>query len=198
MPKDTRPKDASRLWFLGFRGRNVIFHRLIFGTSERYSNTLQPPGFSLFPVSSNMKQVSTSSVQSTTGTSDLDGTTVTSTQTRTSEDSRTVRTSTAPVGTRSKSTSQTSTTVSRTEATTPLGGPTSFLDNSNKVTGVQDILQRMRNADLGEFLRHPWFELMEGVFMVWLTVFTMLYQDCCLCARIDIWFQLFLFPSASN
>lgn len=27
--------------------------------------------------------------------------------------------------------------------------PTSFLDNRTKVTGVQDILTRMRNADLG-------------------------------------------------
>lgn len=28
---------------------------------------------------------------------------------------------------------------------------TSFLDDTSKVTGVQDILQRMRNADLGRF-----------------------------------------------
>lgn len=29
-------------------------------------------------------------------------------------------------------------------------GTTSFLDNSSRVTGVQDVLTRMRNADLGK------------------------------------------------
>lgn len=33
------------------------------------------------------------------------------------------------------------------------GGATSFLDNNSRVTGVQDVLTRMRNADLGESQR---------------------------------------------
>lgn len=73
-------------------------------------------------------------------TADVDGGVLTTTQTRTSEDSRTVRTA----STGSPAVSQTTT---RTEVKT---GNTSFLDNSSKVTGVQDILQRMRNADLGK------------------------------------------------
>jgi len=30
------------------------------------------------------------------------------------------------------------------------GTATSFLDNTSRVTGVQDVLTRMRNADLGK------------------------------------------------
>jgi len=30
------------------------------------------------------------------------------------------------------------------------GTATSFLDNNSRVTGVQDVLTRMRNADLGK------------------------------------------------
>lgn len=33
--------------------------------------------------------------------------------------------------------------------TSKSSGPTSFLDNSSRVTDVQDVLTRMRNADLG-------------------------------------------------
>lgn len=33
-------------------------------------------------------------------------------------------------------------------------GPTSFLDNSSRVTGVQDVLTRMRNADLGNYINY--------------------------------------------
>lgn len=33
-------------------------------------------------------------------------------------------------------------------------GPTSFLDNSSRVTGVQDVLTRMRNADLGKYINY--------------------------------------------
>uniref|UniRef100_A0A0A9W117 Smoothelin domain-containing protein n=1 Tax=Lygus hesperus TaxID=30085 RepID=A0A0A9W117_LYGHE len=88
-------------------------------------------------VSSSNKQVSTTQ---STRTTDLDGAVVTSSQTRTSEDTRTVRTGT-PTTTQVTSTSST-----RTEVKS--SGATSFLDNSSKVTGVQDILQRMRNADL--------------------------------------------------
>uniref|UniRef100_A0A0A9WWV6 Smoothelin n=1 Tax=Lygus hesperus TaxID=30085 RepID=A0A0A9WWV6_LYGHE len=88
-------------------------------------------------LSSSNKQVSTTQ---STRTTDLDGAVVTSSQTRTSEDTRTVRTGT-PTTTQVTSTSST-----RTEVKS--SGATSFLDNSSKVTGVQDILQRMRNADL--------------------------------------------------
>jgi len=31
------------------------------------------------------------------------------------------------------------------------GTATSFLDNNSRVTGVQDVLTRMRNADLGKY-----------------------------------------------
>lgn len=36
---------------------------------------------------------------------------------------------------------------------TKSSGPTSFLDNSSRVTGVQDVLTRMRNADLGNYIK---------------------------------------------
>ncbi|KAF6206532.1 hypothetical protein GE061_017766 [Apolygus lucorum] len=88
-------------------------------------------------VSSSNKQVSTNQ---STRTTDLDGAVVTSSQTRTSEDTRTVHSGT-PTASQVTSTSST-----RTETKTT--GASSFLDNSSKVTGVQDILQRMRNADL--------------------------------------------------
>jgi len=36
-------------------------------------------------------------------------------------------------------------------ATKNSGTATSFLDNNSRVTGVQDVLTRMRNADLGKY-----------------------------------------------
>lgn len=42
--------------------------------------------------------------------------------------------------------------VSTTKTNTSKNGETtSFLDNNSRVTGVQDVLTRMRNADLGKY-----------------------------------------------
>lgn len=65
-------------------------------------------------------------------------TTVTTTR-HAPETRRTVTTRNAPDGQRTVTT--------RTTATTER----SFLDSSSKVTGVQDILTRMKNADIGEW-----------------------------------------------
>lgn len=39
---------------------------------------------------------------------------------------------------------------SKVNTTKNSGTATSFLDNNSRVTGVQDVLTRMRNADLGK------------------------------------------------
>ncbi|XP_073984110.1 uncharacterized protein isoform X3 [Rhodnius prolixus] len=76
---------------------------------------------------------------------------VISTQVKTLEDSQTVKTSPTTVTTKittvTKGPVQEMKTTKVTETVTK-SGATSFLDDNTKVTGVQDILTRMRNADL--------------------------------------------------
>lgn len=80
---------------------------------------------------------------------------VISTQVKTLEDSQTVKTSPTTVTTKittvTKGPVQEMKTTKVTETVTK-SGATSFLDDNTKVTGVQDILTRMRNADLGKNL----------------------------------------------
>ncbi|CAH0777023.1 unnamed protein product [Bemisia tabaci] len=88
-------------------------------------------------VSSSLKQNSGASVRNRSSSNSLDSSTRTTTKTsqpvESSQNETSVKTSSYSVKSKTESTSS---------------GPTSFLDNKSKVTGVQDILERMRNADL--------------------------------------------------